>query len=134
MKLKKEFEEICDKYILALSDLWEMDMDEYDISQCWIAGNRGDVSEIGDLFISFEEVRYIVDNRIYREKYLEYYDYSYRIHCLELQRGAMNIYSWFKGAPRISSEELSELEARKQALLDMQEEFEKSLKEVKENY
>lgn len=127
-EIEKQFNRVCDEYVFSLYDIWGYDDVEYTQID-WI-GEKGDSIDISDLIISFDEVRYIVNNDISREEYLKYYDYCYKINCLNMERGKLNIKNWFKGAPRISEEELQRLEAAQEAIRQLQEDLEKQIKEA----
>ncbi len=120
-EITKQYNTICDDYVFSLYDLWG-----HDDGECpqidWI-GERGDSIDLSDMIITFDQVRYIVDNNVPRETFVQYYDYIMRIMSISDTLPIMNLKSWHKGAPRISEERLEFLEGLKQKLYDGIEEI-----------
>lgn len=56
--LKKEFEDICNQYLIAFQNRQEYDDNSYD----WV--EFGKIVFINDMYLNFDDIRYDVDNNI----------------------------------------------------------------------
>lgn len=66
--MKKEFEKIVKKYILAFEKKHNIIFDN------WVGNNIGEIAFFGDYFINFDDIRFDIDNDIKKEKFFEWYD------------------------------------------------------------
>ena len=102
--IKSDFERVAIQYADALCEFFELDNDE----SWWIGDDIGGVYCNGDMFsFTFQEIRYVVDNQISKDVYLEYDDYVK--FCIEFNQTAPNLMSWVNGCPRHSKEEIQHL-------------------------
>lgn len=118
-QLKKDFARACEEYLKALCLMFELPYEQ----DAWVAGDVGTTACVGDYFISMEEIRYVVDNNVTYDEYLQYYDY-----CLEAYEYNITIpslKSWYKGCPRATKEDFANLRKAK-------EDFDNLIKETKE--
>ena len=73
-KLKKMFEESAEQYAAKFAKIMQMDF------EWWIGDNVGEVAEIGDLFVDFSDIRYVVDNNISEPDFITYYYFNIEYH------------------------------------------------------
>lgn len=120
-KIRKDFENACEEYLKALCEKFEMPYDK----DAWVANDVGTIACVGDYFINFDEIRYIVDNDLTLDEYLQYYDY-----CLEAYDygiTAPNLENWHKGCPRATKEDFANIRKAKERLEGLIEETKKRL-------
>jgi len=120
-EIKENFEKACEDYLKTLCEMFELPYEQ----DAWVAGDIGSIANVGDYYFSFEEIRYIVDNNLTFNEYLQYYDY-----CLEAYDygiTAPNLESWHKGCPRATKEEFANIRKAKQDLENLMEETKKKL-------
>ena len=118
-KVKKDFETACDNYLKAICEMFELFYEE----DAWVAGDVGTIACVGDYFIGFDEIRYIVDNDLTLDEYLQYYDYCLEAHDYGIT--APNLENWHKGCPRATKDDFANLRKAKQ-------DFDNLIKETKE--
>lgn len=78
-KLKKDYAEVCDRYVAAFCEMYG-----YAMCYCWwISDERGGVLSINDLeySISMGDLQYLVDNNIPEKVFNEWWDY-----CLDNEK------------------------------------------------
>lgn len=76
MDLKTRYIAICELYcehFLRKHGFFDDETGEY---YDWCYNDVGSCLEVSDYFISFDEVRYDIDNNVPKERYFEYYDYA----------------------------------------------------------
>lgn len=103
--LKDEFNLIVDKYTATFCKKHELRFDG------WIGNGIGTIGCFGDYFISFDNIRYDIDNDIPEPVFFEYYDYDLRI-----PEGGrrVNYQSYVKGYRPYTEEQLDKIkEAQK---------------------
>ena len=102
--IQNDFKRIAYSYADALCELFELNKEE----GWWIGDDIGGVYCNGDMYcITFDEIRYIVDNGISKDEFLEYEEYV--SFCLEFNLSAPNFQSWVNGCPRHSKETIQYL-------------------------
>ena len=92
--LQQRWREICDDYVDYFCRGHEY---TYDPS-AWVGGNVGGVICINDMFISFDDIRYDVDNHIALDKFEQWYWKAVDLHELGVKNW-LNYPSFCKGAP-----------------------------------
>lgn len=122
--LKDNYKKACDAYLQRFCELIEMDMHYAD----WV--DVGGVAEIGDYYVSMQDIMTAVENNIGYEQFIKWYDYTMRVGMLELP--TCNLANWLRGCPRYSEETLLGIEAAQTRVRDAEEELERRIKEVKE--
>ena len=125
-QIKDNFARACEEYLKALCEMFEMPYEQ----DAWVAGDIGTIACVGDYFISMDEIRYIVDNDITFDEYLQYYDYCLEAH--EYGITAPNLENWHKGCPRATKEDFANLRKAKQDFDDLVKETKERLGQVKE--
>lgn len=50
----------------------------------WVRDEPGGTARLGDIFITFDDIRYVVDNSIPKEKFLEWDALDYELRSLEV--------------------------------------------------
>lgn len=99
--LKDEFNLIVDKYTATFCKKHELNFDG------WVGNDTGTIGCFGDYFISFDNIRYDIDNDIPKGVFFEYYDYDLRI-----PEGGrrVNYESYIKGYRPYTEQQLDEIE------------------------
>ena len=109
--LKEQFEVAVNDYLNAFLGQFELDGH----NGWWVGDEVGGLYINGDLYyVTFEEMRYIVDNDIAEETYLEWYDYCDKCNAFELKPPTLKAYC--QGCPRVSEDEWKHLESQKSKL------------------
>lgn len=117
-ELKKEFEEIADKYLKAFCGKQGFDYD--DAKDLWVAGDVGDVVLCGDFYFSFDDIRTDIDMDAPVGEIIKWYDYYMEVANLSLP--LMNYRSWLKGAPKVSQETIDKVKGLMSDIESLQEE------------
>lgn len=117
MSIKEEFEIVCNNYVDELCKLWGFNRKE----SYWIAGRIGEVVYINSYPITFDNVRYAVDNKVPIREYQDWEEYTLMVidinNILIDKLDIPNFEHWCKGCPRISFENLRLL-AKTSSLID----------------
>lgn len=120
MNLISDFQNIANEYASNLCKMFELDIED----GWWVGDDVGGVYCNGDMFsITFEEMRYVVDNNISKDDFLEYMEYV--SFCLEFNRTAPNLKSWIKGCPRFDEKGI-------QRLRELKKEFDIALSDFRQ--
>ena len=90
--LKDNYKKACDAYLQRFCELIEMDMYYAD----WV--DVGGVAEIGDYYVSMQDMMTAVENNIGYEQFIKWYDYT-------MSNRYCNLYSWLRGAVNIKGNE-----------------------------
>lgn len=99
------------KYLKTLLKDWDFDPS----NGYWIADEIGGVYAYGDwLFISFDDMRYAVEHDVSAETYDEWQNYN--SFALEFGQNTINLKSWCMGCPRLSQEQVDNLQKKKDEL------------------
>ena len=98
--LQSKWLEVCDDYITAFCEKHSYILD-YD---CWVANNPGTVACISDMFVSMEDIRYDIDNKVTEDKFEKWYWKNLELYELGVEHW-MNYSSYCKGAPDEWTEE-----------------------------
>lgn len=101
--LKSEWDKLCNMYLKKFCDKHEYTYEP----DCWVANDIGTIANIGDMFVSMDNIRYDIDNNIEETMFEKWYWKS--IEIFELTgKDFMNYESFCKGAPDIWTEEKME--------------------------
>ena len=111
--LKDEYEKNCNKYLLELYNMWELDA-HYGY---WVSDNIGGTLCYGDtgLFIDMDNIRYCVENDISYSQYMEWLDYC--VWAADFEQDVPNLKSWCKGCPRVDVATQEKLSAMRTELM-----------------
>lgn len=94
--MTKEFRTLCKKYVHAFMrkhKFYDTESGEYSIWY-WVSNEIGNLLSIAGYYISFDDVRYDIDNGVDNAKFFEWYDYSLTNH----KKGNINYKSYLEGA------------------------------------
>lgn len=111
--LNQRYKEACNEYLKAFCQTYELQYEE----DAWVAGDVGTIALIGDYYINFQDMMYMLDNGIAFEEWLRWYDYCLDAHDLGL--GVPNFPSWHKGCPRLTEEEIQEIKDKRRELREL---------------
>lgn len=123
-ELKKQYREVVENYTREFCD--RFDFDYADTMDCWIGGDYN-MTEVGDMYISFENIREIIDNDIPYETWEAWYYYTLRLHSISTGIPVPNLINYWSGCPLRSEEEIITLERSKENVRIAQERFEQLL-------
>lgn len=125
--LKQRYEEIAEEYRKALIKQFYPDGEMLCDDSYWVGDEIGGVLEIGDYYISYDDVRYIIDNNIDFTTWDDWYDYTTRIGCIRSDIPVPNLKNWCAGCPRFDEEQIKEMEAAARRVEIATMEFEKTV-------
>ena len=123
-KLQHDYKAACDAYLHRFCKLIEMDVHYAD----WV--DVGGIAEIGDYYVSMQDIITAVEHNVGYEQFIKWYDYTLRAGALSLL--TPNLDAWLKGCPRYSEETLLGIEAAQTRVRDAEEELWRRIKEAKE--
>ena len=104
ISLAQEFDELRDKYISELALRLEIDGAEVKV----IGEGFEDVISFNDeIFLSFDTVRYMIDNDITTSTFYEWWNYVVEVGMLGIKPPSLK--DFWKGCPLRSEEELIEM-------------------------
>ena len=127
-QLKEQWEEACNAYLLELSNMFGWDM--LDTYGSWVGDDVGGVFTYGDFyFISMEDIRYCVDNKVTFEEFNQYSEYNSAACSLGFDN--INLRSWHMGCPRLPKEAIERLQNMKEELYRETERLKDGLKNGK---
>ena len=120
--LKEKFEESAKQYLVALLQAWELD----NYYGFWVSDEIGGVYCYGDnIFIGYDDMRYVVDNDIKKEEFQEWSDYC--TWCIDMDLKHPNLDAWHMGCPRLSKDKMKHIDNLKQR-------FEDAVNDAKESF
>lgn len=126
--LKNGWYLICDKYLKEFCDKHEYAYEQ----DCWVANDPGTIANIGDMFVSMDNIRYDVDNDIPEEYFEKWYWKSLEVYELVGEK-FMNYENFCKGCPDYWTEDkLEDLRKAKQRLIDARNALEREINKYKE--
>lgn len=123
-KLQHDYKAACDAYLHRFCELIEMDKYYAD----WV--DVGGIAEIGDYYVSMQDMITAVEHNVGYEQFIKWYDYTLRAGALSLP--TPNLDAWLRGCPRYSEETLLGIEAAQTRVRDAEEELGRRIKEAKE--
>lgn len=83
--LKDNYRKACDAYLQRFCELIEMDMHYAD----WV--DVGGIAEIGDYYVSMQDMMTAVEHNIGYNEFIKWYDYT-------MSNRYCNLQSWLRGA------------------------------------
>jgi hypothetical protein len=126
-KLKEQWEQACNGYLVELLRMWELDA-HYGY---WNSEEPGTIYHYGDTHnLTMEEIIYIVENDIEEDEVLAWEDYC--LDTYEFGFTTPNLRSWHMGCPRIPSETFERLWKMKADLEEAIEAEKTTLKNMNE--
>lgn len=90
--LKDDFTDICNRYIKRFCEKHDL------CFEGWVADRVGETAEIGDMFLSLDDIRFDIDTEQVVGKIEKWWDYSYDLAMLECPK-TINYRAWCEGAP-----------------------------------
>lgn len=92
--LPKVFEGVCEEYRKRLCDAWEYHLED----TWWLADGIGDGLFVADWWmpLNMEQIRYVVDNCVDEDKWLEYCAFVESEINNGQERPRINFRSWFE--------------------------------------
>lgn len=128
--LKKRYQDICNIYLQEFITKHDFPC-EYDSNDVWVGNNPGTVAMLGDFFVSFDDIRYDIDNNIPEEKYIQWYSRYEELSLLDLKY--MNYSSFCKGAPDpYNEEQINNIKIARERVNRAKEDLEKCMKDMKD--
>lgn len=128
--LKEKYNNLVNEYLEAFVGKYYTFDDGSKADTYWVTNDIGGVAEIGDEFYNFSDIKYCVDNDVTKEQLFSWYDYTLRVKLIDHNFPTPNLKSWIAGCPRLSDQEIDDLEYRQHKIRALQHEFE----ELCENY
>lgn len=122
--LRLNYKKACDAYLERFCELIEMDMHYAE----WV--DVGGVAEIGDYYVSIQDMITAVEHDVPCDKFFEWYDYTIRVGMLELP--TCNLDAWLRGCPIYSEEQMKGIEDVLDRMQKDQEKLDRLIKEAKE--
>lgn len=120
--LKENYENACNEYLNAFCSTYELQYEK----DAWVAGDVGTIALIGDYYIDFQDMMYMLNNNIAFDEWLRWYDYSLDAHDLGLD--VPNFPSWCKGCPRLTEEQIQGIKDKRQELKELIDSYKKNQK------
>lgn len=126
-ELKLNWKEICNNYLFEFCNKHEYAYEP----DCWIAGDPGTIVNIGDLFVSMEDIRYDIDNDIPEHYFENWYWKSLEVYEIT-EQNYINYKSYCEGCPDPWPESrLSSIRGAKQRVIDAQKALEEEINRCK---
>ena len=106
--LKERLVEVVNDYMEAWCDKHDYQYEE----DMWVGDDYGGICAVGDLFVSFDDVRYDVDNDLPEETFEDWYWYSLEIEELGCEKN-VNLRSYSMGCRPYTEEQLENIRQAK---------------------
>ena len=126
--LKERLVEVVNDYMEAWCDKHDYQYEE----DMWVGDDYGGICAVGDLFVSFDDVRYDVDNDLPEEIFEDWYWYSLEIEELGCEKN-VNLRSYAMGCRPYTEEQLENIRQAKKNVQEAQEILEDLIKNTKAN-
>lgn len=128
--LKSEWQELCNKYLKKFCDKHEYAYEE----DCWVANDPGTIANIGDMFVSMDDIRYDIDNCIDIDCFEAWYWKSLEVYELFGEK-YMNYESFCQGCPDYWTEDkLESIRKAKQRVIDARDALEREINNHKSHF
>ena len=128
--LKSEWQELCNKYLKKFCEKHEYTYEP----DCWVANDPGTIANIGDMFVSMENIRYDLDNDIPEENFEKWYWKSLEVYELVGEK-FMNYENFCKGCPDYWTEDkLESIRKAKQRVIEARDALEREINEHKSQF
>lgn len=129
-KLDEDFKDVVKRYSQAFVDMY-FTFDDGSVAETWwIAQEFGGILTVNDYYFSLDDIRFCVNWGIPWDTVSEWYDYCVRVGTIDKGIPTPNIKSWSMGCPRLSEEEMSNLEERQRMVDRAAEMFKKEVDDV----
>ena len=129
-ELKLNWKEICNNY---LSEFCEKHEYTYE-PDCWVTSDPGTIANIGDMFVSMENIRYDLDNDIPEEYFEKWYWKALEVYELVGEK-FMNYESFCQGCPDYWTEDkLESIRKAKQRVIDARNALEREINNHKSQF
>lgn len=129
--LQDDYKDICFRYLCKFNQKHELDLDAYELHNCWVGGEVGGIADLNEMFLNFDDIRYDIDNNILGDKIFDWYWNS--VERAEMKIKYMNFESYCKGAPDpVPEQELVRIKMLQKKLQDVYGEFMDSIEQYKE--
>lgn len=125
-QLQKEYDRIITAYVNEFINLY--DFEGVEDNYYWIADQIGGMIDICDYVIGFDDIKYCVDNEVSFEDFNEWYEYGLKISTFE-HVPQLSLDAWCKGAPRLSTEQITDLNQRANRIEELKHELENQAKD-----
>lgn len=100
MDLKKQFNNTAELYRIELCKLWECQYGNTD----WVSDEPGGMLMVGDfLYLTFDDVRYIVENKVQMETVERWQDYNVCVYNIKSELNHINLKHWVMGCPHVDA-------------------------------
>lgn len=100
LQLEKDFNNVCESILMLFCKVYELPYEK----DSWVAGDIGTFVSIGDYYIDFQDIIYMLKHHISFDTWLQNYDYNLDAH--ELGFNYINFKHWCRGCPRLSKEDI----------------------------
>ena len=128
--LKSEWQELCNKYLKKFCEKHEYTYEP----DCWVASDPGTIANIGDMFVSMENIRYDLDNNIPEEYFEKWYWKSLDVYELVGEK-FMNYENFCKGCPDYWTEDkLESIRKAKQRVIEARDALEREINDHKSQF
>jgi len=130
--LKDRFNEIAqmyaDTFVRTHFSYDDGSMAYYD----WVAEEPGTILCVNDdMFFGFDEIRICIDENIPYDQLLAWYDYRLRLGLIDPSIPTPNLKSWVMGCPRMTEDQIQELEKAHKRTLETQNELQELIEKYK---
>lgn len=123
--IESRYADACNEYLKAFCERYEL---QY-VDDPWVGDDVGSVACVGhSYFIDMSEIRFMLRSNVDWDEYLRYLDYNIDASLLGLD--TINLRSWCKGCPRLSREQIEELQQKRKELDDLVEEYKNNNKKL----
>ena len=131
--LNQRFNSIAEDYRREFMKTYFSDDDGSIAMSDWVGDEIGGVLCVSDdLFFGFDDMRYCIDNKVWNEDLMQWYDYCVRVNLIDCDLHTPNLDYWLKGCPRYSEEQLKKIEKEKRKIIALEEEIKVMIKGMKE--
>ncbi len=120
-KAREHFVKGCNEYLRLFCEKHDFDYEE--AKESWVANCVGDVTCVGDIFVSMQTIITDIEMDAPEEEFLKWYGYN--LVANEFGFTTPNFDHWLRGCPRVPQESFDKLEGLKKDL-------EAAIKEEKE--
>ena len=109
---KEYFVKGCNEYLRLFCEKHDFDYEE--AKESWVANCVGDVTCVGDIFVSMQTIITDIEMDAPEAEFLKWYDYN--LEAIEYGFGTPNFESWLRGCPRVNNETFEKLRGITQSL------------------
>lgn len=111
---KEYFVKGCNEYLRLFCEKHDYDYEE--AKESWVANCVGDVTCVGDIFVSMQTIITDIEMDAPEAEFLKWYSYNLDAH--EFGFATPNFESWLRGCPRVADETFKKLQGLKNNLDD----------------